>query len=115
MASDSTLDSLSLPEQVVLLGLLTAKRDGEVPIQTHNLRRRCERCLEDADADVIGSLNEADVMRSLYRLEDGGVVEEVETAKTSPTGKGRPAYTVAEESEAILEVVDGDLVGAVFD
>ncbi|MWV41663.1 hypothetical protein [Natrialba sp. INN-245] len=111
MVSDS---SLSLTEQIVLLALVRSERDGEAPIQTHDLRRQCDRCLERVDTDVVGSPKEADVVRSLYRLEDDGVVEEIEMTGTSPTGKGRPAYAVADPPETVLETVDDDIVDSVF-
>ncbi|ARS90147.1 hypothetical protein [Natrarchaeobaculum aegyptiacum] len=110
MATDSIGDSLSVTEQVVLLGVVSVHRSGELPVQTHDLRGACRRLVDDLEADLVGTPTEADVMRALYRLEDEGVVEEVEEGSTSPTGKGRPAYRLGREPEAVLEAVDDDLV-----
>ena len=115
MATDTTVDSLSLAEQVVLLGITVVDREENTPVQTHELRRTCMNCIEDAEAELVGSLTEADVMRALYRLEDEGVVEESDADRTSPTGKGRPAYALAEQPETILEAVDDALVESVLE
>ncbi|WP_265110133.1 hypothetical protein [Halosolutus halophilus] len=109
MASEEPLDSLSLTDQAVLLGVVALDRDGETPVQTPELRRVCKARLEDVET-VVGTLTEADVMRSLYRLEDEGVVEEVDRAETSPTGKGRPAYALNDSPDAIVDAIEDDLV-----
>lgn len=112
MALDSTLDSLSLTEQVVLLGLVAVHRADETPAQTHELRRHCNRFVDGVEADVVGKLTEADVMRSLYRLEDDGFIEEVDVGERSPTGKGRPAYELDVPEEAVSDGVDDRLTEA---
>lgn len=111
MATDSIGDSLSGTEQVVFLGVVSVHRADEGPVQTHELRQACRRLVEGADADVVGTPTEADVMRALYRLEDEGIVEEVDEGATSPTGKGRPAYRLGRDPETVLEAVDDELVG----
>lgn len=103
-------DEISLTNQVVLLGVAELHRRGETPVQTHELRRVCRTQLEGVDVGVIGTLTEADVMRSLYRLEDEGFVEEVETEETSPTGKGRPAYALDVAPETVAEGVADELL-----
>ncbi|THE66572.1 hypothetical protein D8Y22_00075 [Salinadaptatus halalkaliphilus] len=109
MAVNSIEDTLSRTEQVVLLGVAYAHREELTPVQTHDLRRLCRSSLETGETDLVGTLSEADVMRSLYTLEATDVVEEVETDGTSPTGKGRPSYTLAVGIDVILEGVDDDL------
>lgn len=115
MGNESALESLSRRDQLVLLGLTALRRVDETPAQPHELRRTCKTCIESADADLVGAPGEADVMRSLYRLESGGIVREVETDDRSPTGKGRPAYALDEPPEAIREAVDDDLVAVVLE
>ena len=111
MATDmETFDEISLTNQVVLLGVTELHRRDETPVQTHELRRVCRTQLEGVDVGVIGTLTEADVMRSLYRLEDEGFVEEVETEGTSPTGKGRPAYALGVAPETVEEGVADELL-----
>ena len=116
MGADQTVDerieSLSLTEQTVLLGVVALDRDDETPAQTHELRRLCTEQLSDVET-VVGSLSEADVIRSLYRLEDAGVIDEHGPDEKSPTGKGRPAYTLTHNPDAILEAIDDELTGAI--
>ncbi|WP_137291403.1 hypothetical protein [Natronorubrum halophilum] len=110
MTTEPRFENLSLTEQVVLLGVTVQHRESETPIQTHDLRRVCRTQLENVDTEVVGTITEADVMRSLYRLEDEGFVEETDTERTSPTGKGRPAYALAISPETVREGVDDSLL-----
>ncbi|ELY47789.1 hypothetical protein [Natronorubrum bangense] len=109
MATESQFDNISLTEQVILLAVAAQHRDGETPVQTHDLREVCQTQLEGVDTEVVGTITEADIMRSLYRLEDEGFVEE-ETDQTSPTGKGRPAYTLSFAPDDVYEGVNDNLL-----
>lgn len=86
------LDDAPLEHRIVLLALLAATRDRDAPVNPAEVRTTCNDRLGDADLPVVGGLSEADVTRSLYRLEDRGVVEQVAPESRSPTGKGRPTY-----------------------
>ena len=110
MGMEPTFDSLSLTNQVVLLGVVKRHENDDTPVQTHEIRKTCKTALEGVETQVVGTISEADVMRSLYRLEDESFVEEVETAQSSPTGKGRPAYTLAIDAETVYEGVDDELI-----
>ncbi|ELY44681.1 hypothetical protein [Natronorubrum sulfidifaciens] len=110
MATESRFDEISLTEQVILLAVAAQHREDETPVQTHDLRQVCQTQLEGVDTEVVGTITEADIMRSLYRLEDEGFVEEIETGRTSPTGKGRPSYTLAITLEEVYEGVTDDLI-----
>ncbi|WP_226481315.1 hypothetical protein [Natrinema amylolyticum] len=109
MSDESPFESISLTNQVVLLGVAQLTREGETPVQTHELRRHCQRHLSEVDTEVVGTITEADVIRSLYRLEDEEFVDEVDPAETSPTGKGRPAYTLAVSAETVFDGVADEL------
>lgn len=110
MGPKSAIESLSLTEQAVLLAVTQVHRTGETPAQTHELRRVCRGQRTDIDTEVVGTITEADVMRSLYRLEAAGVVEEIQPDEHSPTGKGRPAYTLTEPVDVIHDAVADDLL-----
>lgn len=114
MATEAAVDALSLTDQTVLLGVAALDREGETPIQTPELREMCKTRLSDVET-VVGTLTEADVMRSLYQLADEGLVEEVNTAETSPTGKGRPAYALNDSPDAICAAIDDELTEAILD
>jgi hypothetical protein len=115
MSDELPFDSISLTNQIVLLGVAEFAADGETPIQTHELRKHCRRNLADADAEVAGTITEADVIRSLYRLEDLDLVDEVESSDRSPTGKGRPAYALAVPVDAVYEGITDDLLETASD
>ncbi len=101
MSEISGLDTMSRTECLVLLGLVELECHDRTPVQTHELRRICRNGV--VGECVVGSVSEADVMRSLYRLEAADVVEEVTPESTSPTGKGRPSYELAVDPETVVD------------
>ncbi|PCR90038.1 hypothetical protein [Natrinema ejinorense] len=109
MSDDSPFESISLTNQLVLLSVADLAREDETPIQTHELRQHCRQQLSEIDTEPVGTLSEADVIRSLYRLEDVGLVDEVDPTETSPTGKGRPVYTLAVSIDAVYDAVSDEL------
>lgn len=115
MSDESPFESISLTNQVVLLGVVDLANEDETPVQTHELRQHCKQQLPAADTEVVGTLTEADVIRSLYQLEDAGLVDEVELTETSPTGKGRPAYSLAVSAEAVYDGVADELLESTSD
>lgn len=115
MANESPFDSLSLTDQVVLLAVAELAGEDESPVQTHELRRYCKRQLPAAETEVVGTITEADAIRSLYRLEAEDLVEEISAAETSPTGKGRPAYRLAVSAETVSEGVADELLTGTSD
>jgi hypothetical protein len=110
MVDTTAVESLSLTEQLVLLAVADAEEGDDAPAQTHLLRHLCQDRLADVDAGVVGSVTEADVMRSLYRLESEGIVEERQLDDQSPTGKGRPAYTLSGSREEVYDAVSDELL-----
>ncbi|MFA9415023.1 hypothetical protein [Natrinema sp. HArc-T2] len=109
MSDESQFESISLMNQAVLLTVAELARQDETPVQTHDLRKRCQEQLADVDTEVVGTISEADIIRSLYRLEDEDLVDEIHQSETSPTGKGRPAYTLAVPETAVYDGVDEEL------
>lgn len=110
MSTNTDIESLSLTEQAVLLAVVELDRDGKTPAQTHDIRRVCRTRLSNIETEVIGTISEADAMRSLYRLEAAGIVEERRPDEPSPTGKGRPAYTLNERGDVICDTIADELV-----
>lgn len=110
MVAESDIESLSLTEQVVLWAVAEVHRNDEIPVQTHEVRRMCRTRLDDAETEVVGTITEADVMRSLYHLEAEGFVEERQPDERSPTGKGRPAYELNAQVDTIYDAIANELV-----
>ncbi|MFP8951907.1 hypothetical protein ACLI4Z_02875 [Natrialbaceae archaeon A-arb3/5] len=107
---NSTFDSISLTGQLVLVEIATRERNDETPVRANEIRKPCKRRLNDLEMAVAGQLSEADIVRSLYRLEDAGLVTEIDAEVRSPTGKGRPAYTLGCRPETVYEGVDEAIV-----
>lgn len=116
MATESApgVESIPLLEQAILLGVTALHRRDETPVRTPEIRRVCRRRIVE-ESNRLGTVSEADVIRSLYRLEDEDLVAEIDPERTSPTGKGRPAYELAVEADAVYEHADDDLVERVRD
>jgi len=102
----------SLSDRIVLLGLAGLAMDGEAPAHTGQVCRACEDYLDQVEAEVVGSVSEAEVNRALNRLEAGGYVEAIKSDDTSAVGKGRPQFRLADDPEAVVDsLADDDAVG----
>lgn len=101
-----TLDSLSLPQRVVLLAVLALDEDGETPAPVNVVTRACQPYTESLPD--LGKLNEAEVDRALNRLEAEEFVTVPSMDETTPIGKGRPAFTLAADAEAVHEALSED-------
>ena len=108
MTGDSSLDSTSVTERLVLYELAELEADGRTPARATDVLRTCRGHLEGLDEVVGGRLTEGDLVRSCRTLEDRGLVSETKPDSTSPVGKGRPAYELAVEREAVREFVRDD-------
>ena len=104
MSTDHVLEELSATEQFVLLGVVELTASGETPAQTHELRRCCRT--RASETEVVGAPTEADVMRSLYRLESLDAVTECTGDSSSPVGKGRPSYELAIDPETVFDQLE---------
>ena len=102
------IESLSLSGRVVLLSMTQLSLAGETPVHTGQVIRATTEHLESVTADTIGKLDEAEVNRTLNRLEADDFVEMADADNTSPVGKGRPAYSLNVHVEAVLESLSTD-------
>lgn len=105
--SDDVLEA-PLSSRVVCMGIAALDAAGETPASAPAVRRTC-REHEDALAEaVIGTLDEATVARALNELDDAGHVARVDPDDSSPVGKGRPEFELADDPEAALDVLARD-------
>jgi len=104
---DVSIESLTLAERVVLLGVTGAVLDDEVPAPSWEIRDRAESLLDHIDAEVMSRLAEQDVIRALSVLGSEPYVAE-HTDDRSPAGKGRPKYSLDAEPEAVLDALSTD-------
>lgn len=109
-----TADLLSraLSDRVVVLGLAALSAAGETPAHTGRIVRTCGEHTGLIRAEILGKVSEAEVNRALNRLEADEYVECV-VDDTSPTGKGRPQYTLADDHTRVVDTLaDDDQVGS---
>jgi len=102
------LEETSLAQRIVLCCLADAAESGETPLNTAELREATARRLEQGDAEDMGHLTEADVMRALNGLAETDFVTETRPDDRSPAGKGRPEYGPAVAPERVREMLAGD-------
>lgn len=102
MTSDPDLADLPLPQRVVLLSLTHCVRTGDGPVHTGDVIQACRSQMDALGSEALGSLGEAEVSRALNELEAQGYVQ-LEPRNTSPTGKGRPVYSLGVDAETVVE------------
>lgn len=102
------LESMSFVQRVVLCGLVDLSTAGETPANSAELRAAATECLAVADADVMGRVSEADVMRALNGLADSPLVDETRPDDSSPVGKGRPVYELDVGTARVREELSED-------
>ncbi len=102
------IESTTLSERVVLLGVTELQGRGETPVHSSIVKRACVQRLGEVDGEVVGSLSESDVVRALNRLEDDGLVERVTVEDPSPVGKGRPTYELSPDAGDVLDALAED-------
>ena len=107
------LGTRSLSDRVVLLALAELSATDEVPAHTGEVNRACKETVETVDAEVLGSISEAEINRSLNRLESDGHVAAEPTDDTSAVGKGRPRFVLSPDPDTVVDALaDDDQVGA---
>jgi len=102
------IQSRSLSSRVILLCMVDLERSGATPVHTAEIISAARERLESVETDTLGRLSEAGVSRSVKELEADGLLEVVETEDRSPTGKGRPTYTMAVDTGIVIEGLAGD-------
>lgn len=101
----AALDEVAPFGRVVLLAIVEAATEGTAPVRSYEVRERCESHLGTLDAFDSG-IDRDRVIAALSDLEERGLLrsERVE----SPVGKGRPGYALANDPDAVLDVLAGD-------
>jgi predicted ArsR family transcriptional regulator len=107
MSERAELDSESLSSRVVAAGVVELSVRGETPAHAGEIRRACNDAMEAVESDVLGTVSEAEVSRTLNELEADGVVEGARDT-TSATGKGRPSYRLVPPADAIHAALADD-------
>ncbi|MFW6435107.1 MAG: hypothetical protein ACOCY1_01875 [Halovenus sp.] len=101
------IESLSLMERLVLLGIADGVLEDEDPVPSWDVRDRCDPLVDEIDAEIVSKPAEQDVIRALQTLGSQPYVHE-NMEDTSPAGKGRPKYSLTESAETILDAIETD-------
>jgi len=103
---DATLDSIQSFEQFVLLSVVELSAAGATPAHSYEVTETAKARLDDIDRDPFGGVERQEVITALGALAEAGLLAKAETE--SATGKGRPAYELAADSEAVLASLSGN-------
>jgi len=101
------IESLSLTERLVLLGVTDGVLDDDDPVPSWDVRDRCDPLVDEIDAEIVSKPAEQDVIRALQKLGSEPFVHE-NMDDTSPAGKGRPKYSLEADPGAVLDAVASD-------
>lgn len=104
------IEELSLSGQAVLLTMAGLALADETPAHTGQIVRATTEHLDSVEIETVGTLGEAEANRALNRLEAEGFVEMTSGDRTSPVGKGRPAYVLSTDTRRVLETLADEAV-----
>lgn len=108
MTTNSSLESTTVTERLVLHELAGLEAEGRTPARATDVLGSCRGRLADLEDVVGGRLSEADVVGACRTLADKGLVTEQTPDATSPVGKGRPAYELAVDAAIVRESLAED-------
>jgi len=83
-------------------------RADRTPAQATDVLQACRGRLEDLETVVGSRLTEGDLVKACRTLEDRGLVTGKRPERTSPVGKGRPAYELDVDVETVRTFVRED-------
>jgi predicted ArsR family transcriptional regulator len=106
--TDSSLDSTTLVQRLTLIGVGSLSVRDETPAHAGRIVRTCAEQVEAIEGDVVGTVSETEVSRALNELDAAGLVDTADTDDRSPVGKGRPAYELSCEPQALVEQFESD-------
>lgn len=90
-------------DQFVLLAVTELAAAGETPAHSYHVTQTAKHHLDDIDRQPFGGVERQEVITALGRLADEGLLTHEQTE--SATGKGRPAYGLAEEPVDVLDAL----------
>lgn len=108
------LESTTPLQRFVLLAVADLDARGESGPRSFDVREFCEAHAGELDGDPFGGggITRQGIIRALSGLEAAGLLQE-SVGSQSPVGKGRPAYSLADDPDAVLDALaDDDHVGS---
>jgi DNA-binding transcriptional ArsR family regulator len=107
MAEQPLLESTSLLDRVVLLGVAELAANDETPAYSFEIQRTCRSHLSRIDDDIVGDVSESMMMRTLNELAATELVAESFEDRSS-VGKGRPLYEPVAPSSVVFDELATD-------
>lgn len=101
VSMEERIQSVRSFEQFVLLSVVELADAGETPAHSYEVAQTATAHLDDVDRDPFGGVEREAVITALQSLTDEGLLTKGRTE--SPTGKGRPAYEPAVDTDDVLE------------
>jgi len=102
------LESTTLAQRITLCCLVDLSEAGQTPADAAEIKSVARDLLEAADGEPVGSLSDADIVRSLAGLADTELVDEKRPEDRSPVGKGRPKYALDADATRLKERLEAD-------
>lgn len=103
------LDAVDPFHRFVLLAIIELRNREDMPVHSFDVTGVCDELLdefESLDAMIPGGVTRQRVIKALTTLEEADLLGK--ERKTSPTGKGRPAYSLAIDEPAVLDQLAED-------
>jgi len=105
---EEALESTTSLQRFVLLAVADLDAREGSAARSFDVREFCESHLEDLDGDPFGGgVTRQSIIRALSALEAEGLLDE-NVGDQSPVGKGRPRYSLAADSGAVLDALAAD-------
>ena len=107
--TSTDLDAVDPLHRFVLLSVIQLRHREDMPVHSFDVTQVCEDLLEEFDElerMLAGGITRQRVISALGDLEDADLLGK--ETKTSATGKGRPAYSLAIDEEAVLAGLSDD-------
>jgi len=100
------LQSVRSFERFVLLTVVELADDGETPAHSYEVTELAKARMDDLDRPPFGGIERQEVITALSSLAGAELLGKDEV--TSATGKGRPAYVLGVDADAVVTELRGD-------
>lgn len=107
--ANADLEEVDPFHRFVLLSVIELQYREDIPAHSFDVTGVCEDMLDQFDtlAEILpGGITRQRAITALTDLEEVGLLDKQK--KESPTGKGRPAYTLDIDEEAVLDALADD-------
>lgn len=104
--SEQRIQAATPVQRLTLVSVADLAGRDQDPVHSYDVRRACESHTRNLEAAPFAGVSRQEVINALTELAAAGLLVEAEV--TSPVGKGRPAYALAADPEAVLRALAKD-------